>query len=453
MLDFGGQYSQLIARRIRECGVYAELLPHDLDLEAIRERSPAALVLSGGTGVGVLARRAEAARRAARARHPGAGHLLRDAGDGAGARRPGRGRRGRRVRPHRAHPRRRRRPAARRAAARAAVLDEPPRLGLRGARGLRRARRQPRLARGRASSTPSAASTGSSSTPRSSTPPTASRSSSASCARSRAARPQWSPASVIDEQVERIRAQVGEAGVLCGLSGGVDSATAAALVHRAVGDQLTCVLVDHGLMRLNEADQVVTAMEELGRQPDQGRRGGPVPRPACGRRRPRDEAHDHRRGVHPRVRGRGVEARRRRLPGPGHALLRRDRVRRRRARGRDDQVPPQRRRAPRGPGVRSGRAAADAVQGRGARGRRRARPLRARRLAPAVPRSGPGDPDRRRRGQPRATRHPARRRRDPPGGDQGREPLPRALAVVLRAARSCAPSASRATGAPTPTRS
>src|SRR3954452_14061871 len=48
VLDFGGQYSQLIARRIRELGVYAELLPHDLDLETIRERSPAALILSGG---------------------------------------------------------------------------------------------------------------------------------------------------------------------------------------------------------------------------------------------------------------------------------------------------------------------------------------------------------------------------------------------------------------------
>src|SRR5512144_16274 len=48
VLDFGGQYSQLIARRIRECGVFAELLPHDADLERIRERRPGALVLSGG---------------------------------------------------------------------------------------------------------------------------------------------------------------------------------------------------------------------------------------------------------------------------------------------------------------------------------------------------------------------------------------------------------------------
>jgi GMP synthase (glutamine-hydrolysing) len=72
----------------------------------------------------------------------------------------------------------------------------------------------------------------------------------------------WSPESVIDEQIERIRAQVGSAGVICGLSGGVDSATAAALVHRAVGDQLTCVLVDHGLMRKDEASQVVETFRD-----------------------------------------------------------------------------------------------------------------------------------------------------------------------------------------------
>jgi len=68
--------------------------------------------------------------------------------------------------------------------------------------------------------------------------------------------PSWTMSSVIDEQVERIRAQVGTGRVICGLSGGVDSAVAAALVQRAVGEQLTCVFVDHGLLRKGEAEQV-----------------------------------------------------------------------------------------------------------------------------------------------------------------------------------------------------
>jgi GMP synthase (glutamine-hydrolysing) len=71
------------------------------------------------------------------------------------------------------------------------------------------------------------------------------------------AAPTWTPAAVIEEQVERVRAVVGSERVLCALSGGVDSAVAALLVHKAVGDQLTCVFVDHGLLRENEAEQVV----------------------------------------------------------------------------------------------------------------------------------------------------------------------------------------------------
>jgi GMP synthase (glutamine-hydrolysing) len=67
----------------------------------------------------------------------------------------------------------------------------------------------------------------------------------------------WTAAAVIEEQVERIRAQVGSERVLCALSGGVDSAVAALLVHKAIGDQLTCVFVDHGLLRKDEATQVV----------------------------------------------------------------------------------------------------------------------------------------------------------------------------------------------------
>ena len=68
--------------------------------------------------------------------------------------------------------------------------------------------------------------------------------------------PSWTSGNVIAEQVAKIKAQVGSARVICGLSGGVDSAVAAALVHKAVGDQLTAVFVDHGLLRQGEAEQV-----------------------------------------------------------------------------------------------------------------------------------------------------------------------------------------------------
>ena len=72
----------------------------------------------------------------------------------------------------------------------------------------------------------------------------------------------WSAASVIEDQIERIRDQVGDGRAICGLSGGVDSSVAALLVHRAIGDRLTCVFVDHGLMRKNEGEQVVTAFRD-----------------------------------------------------------------------------------------------------------------------------------------------------------------------------------------------
>ena len=70
------------------------------------------------------------------------------------------------------------------------------------------------------------------------------------------ARPTWTMTNVIDEQVEAIRAQVGDKQAICGLSGGVDSAVAAAMVQRAIGDRLTCVFVDHGLLRAGEPEQV-----------------------------------------------------------------------------------------------------------------------------------------------------------------------------------------------------
>ncbi len=263
VLDFGGQYSQLIARRIRECGVYAELLPHDLALDAIRERSPAALVLSGGPasvyspaapklrsellelGIPVLGicygMQAMVLELGGRVEGAESGEFGRTeltlAGDG-----------GRLLSGL---------PAEQQCwmSHRDSVFEAPPGFAPLAAspgspvaalenpeRGLYGIQFHPEVVH----------------TPYGQQILDRFLREIAGC------EAHWSPASVIDEQVERIRAQVGDAGVLCGLSGGVDSATAAALVHRAIGDQLTCVLVDHGLMRLNEADQVVTAMEELG---------------------------------------------------------------------------------------------------------------------------------------------------------------------------------------------
>jgi GMP synthase (glutamine-hydrolysing) len=76
-------------------------------------------------------------------------------------------------------------------------------------------------------------------------------------------RPTWTMLNIVDEQVERIREQIGEGRAICALSGGVDSAVAAAIVQRAIGDRLTCVYVDHGMMRLGETEQVRSDFEAV----------------------------------------------------------------------------------------------------------------------------------------------------------------------------------------------
>ncbi len=74
--------------------------------------------------------------------------------------------------------------------------------------------------------------------------------------------PAWTMLNIIEETIETVREQVGGDRVICGLSGGVDSSVVAALLHRAIGDQLTCVFVDHGLLRLSEAEQVIHAFRD-----------------------------------------------------------------------------------------------------------------------------------------------------------------------------------------------
>ena len=145
--------------------------------------------------------------------------------------------------------------------------------------------------------------------------------------------PTWTPANFIDTTVagirERVDAHARQTGsdglVICALSGGVDSAVAAALVHRAVGDRLTCIYVDHGLMRKKESELLRSPSNATRDEPRDGRRPRALPRPPGRRRGPRGEAPDHRRRVHQRLRGGGDKPRPDRLPDPGHALPRRHR--------------------------------------------------------------------------------------------------------------------------------
>jgi GMP synthase (glutamine-hydrolysing) len=260
VLDFGGQYSQLIARRIRECGVFSEMLPHDVPIETIRERAPKALVLSGGPA-SVYAEGAPELRHellelgipvlgicyGMQAMVHGLGGKVEQASSGEF------GRTELSVREHgrlladlpetqqcwMSH--------------RDTVFEPPPGFTALAsspespvaatedaARGLYGIQFHPEVVH----------------TPYGNQILTRFLRDIAGISE------RWSPSSVIDEQVAAIRAKVGEGRAVCGLSGGVDSATAALLVHRAIGDRLTCIFVDHGMMRKDEGEQVVTAFRD-----------------------------------------------------------------------------------------------------------------------------------------------------------------------------------------------
>jgi GMP synthase (glutamine-hydrolysing) len=261
VLDFGGQYSQLIARRIRECGVFAELLPHDTGLDRIRDRRPSALVLSGGPasvysdgapelrrelleiGVPVLGicygMQAMVQALGGRVEGADAGEFGRTEltlANGGGELLGGLPREQQCWMSHRD-----------------TVFEPPP-----GFEALASSPGSPVAA----CESPDRHLYGIQFHPEVVHTPYGTEILQRFLRQIAGCRGDWSPASVITEQVERIRAQVGDGGVVCGLSGGVDSATAAALVHRAVGEQLTCVLVDHGLLRKDEAEQVVEAFRD-----------------------------------------------------------------------------------------------------------------------------------------------------------------------------------------------
>jgi GMP synthase (glutamine-hydrolysing) len=255
VVDLGGQYSQLIARRIRECRVYSELVPHTTPVEALRARRPLALVLSGGPasvysdgapdvdpalyelGVPVLGicygMQLLARDLGGKVEHTGASEFgrtdLRVTGEGellAGL-------------PEEqvcwmSHgdtvtaPPTGARVVAASPSTPIAAFEDP-------GRGLYGVQFHPEVVH----------------TPYGTDVLKNFLYSVAD------APPAWTPAAVIEEETARIRAQVGSERILCALSGGVDSSVAALLVHKAVGEQLTCVFVDHGLLRKDEAAQVV----------------------------------------------------------------------------------------------------------------------------------------------------------------------------------------------------
>ena len=138
----------------------------------------------------------------------------------------------------------------------------------------------------------------------------------------------FSTASFIEMTTQMIRDEVGEGKVVCALSGGVDSSVVATLVHRAIGDRLTCVFVNNGVLRKNEgAGSARSVQGPAAPEPALRRRVREVPRRAEGRQGPGEKAKDHRKALHQGLRGRGARPRRRAVSRPGDTLSRRHRKR------------------------------------------------------------------------------------------------------------------------------
>jgi GMP synthase (glutamine-hydrolysing) len=260
VLDYGGQYSQLIARRVRECGVFSELLPHHVGAEEVRRRKPKGLILSGGPasvyadgapkldpellelgipvlgicyGMQLLALKLGGKVEGAEVGEFGRSQLtVRESGtllEGL--------------------------PLEQSCwmSHRDTVFEAPEGFTA--------------LASSTASPVAAFESTergiyGIQFHPEVVHTPYGTDVLKKFLSEVCGAELNWSAASIVEEQIARIRAQVGDAKVICGLSGGVDSSVAAVLVHQAIGDQLTCIFVDHGLMRKNEGDQVIKAFRD-----------------------------------------------------------------------------------------------------------------------------------------------------------------------------------------------
>jgi GMP synthase (glutamine-hydrolysing) len=258
VVDLGGQYSQLIARRVRECRVYSELVSHRTPAQAIRARNPRALVLSGGPASVYAENAPEVDPELWELGVPTLGIcygmqlMARDLGgrvERTGASEFGR---------------------TELRAQGGALFEHTPEDQVVWMSHRDAVTAPPEGARvtGASPSTPIAAFEaperglfGVQFHPEVAHTPHGNEVLKNFLYAVAGAPPTWTAAAVIEEQVERIRAQVGGQRVLCALSGGVDSAVAALLVHKAVGDQLTCVFVDHGLLRKDEAAQVIETFE------------------------------------------------------------------------------------------------------------------------------------------------------------------------------------------------